>query len=220
MSDLRLSVQDVIAQMEKGFRLLDLRKPDFFALSHIPKSLNLVLDESFEKHAKKFIFKDIGLLIITENGEEEEAIYQLEKKGYQNVKGYLEGGIDAWIAAGQKIDVVISVLADELAIELIHGGLYVYDIRLKSAFDQGHIEPSENIRADVLISDYSAIDNRDFCAIVCEDGRLSMSLISYLKINGKHNLYHAEGGFAGIKKEGGLELVKTANNSLNLTIRK
>lgn len=214
MLNLQMTVQEVVHQLENGYRLVDLRKPDFFALSHIPKSLNMVLDDSFEKHAKKFLFKDVALIVIAESGQGENAIHQLEEFGYSNIKGYLEGGIDAWINAGQKIDVVISILADELAIEVKHGGLYVYDIRLKSAYDQGHIEQSENLKPEVLISDYTAIDDTEFSAIVCEDGRLSMSLISYLKINGKHNFYHAEGGFAEIKKEKRFELVKVPKQSV------
>jgi hydroxyacylglutathione hydrolase len=209
MSNLQLSALDFERQIINKYRVIDIREPAYFAYSHIPGSLNLVLDNSFEKHAKKFLFKDEALLIVGESGSEEQAILDMEKLGYQNIRGYLDGGIDAWIDAGKKIDVVISIMADELAIEIKHGNLYVYDIRLKSAFDRGHIEESENVKPALFISDYSVIEEDEFSTIVCEDGRLSMSIISWLKINGKHNLYHAEGGFREIKKEERFNLVKT-----------
>ncbi|MBT4339822.1 MAG: rhodanese-like domain-containing protein [Bacteroidetes bacterium] len=216
MSKLQLSVLDFERQIQNNYRIIDIRKPEFFAYSHIPLSLNLVFDDSFSKHAKKFLFKDEAIIIVGESGQEEDAILEIEKLGYQNIRGYLDGGIDAWIEAKKNIDVVISIMADELAIEVKHAGLYVYDLRLKSAFDRGHIQESENIKPALFITDYSAIEEDEFSAIVCEDGRLSMSMISYLKINGKHNLYHAEGGFAEIKKEERFELVKTG--SVNQTL--
>jgi len=237
MSKLQLSVLDFERQIQNNYRIIDIRKPEFFAYSHIPLSLNLVFDDSFSKHAKKFLFKDEAIIIVGESGQEEDAILEIEKLGYQNIRGYLDGGIDAWIEAKKNIDVVISIMADELAIEVKHAGLYVYDLRLKSAFDRGHIQESENIKPslfitdysaieedefsaivceELFITDYSAIEEDEFSAIVCEDGRLSMSMISYLKINGKHNLYHAEGGFAEIKKEERFELVKTG--SVNQTL--
>ncbi|MFC2114089.1 rhodanese-like domain-containing protein [Bacteroidota bacterium] len=201
------SASDVEQLLKTGYRVLDLRHPEIFAFSFIPGSLNLVLDENFEKHAKKFLFKDEAIILVTDNDLGEESLYELEKLGYQNIRGYLKGGIDSWISAGKLIDVVISVLPDEMDIEMRHANLHVYDIRLKTDYDKGHLVESEFIKPNVFIEDYSIIDDHEYAAIVCKDGQLSMSLISFLKINGKHNLYHVTGGFAEIKKYPEIELV-------------
>jgi len=195
--------------LTKGYRSIDLREPDVFALSFIPSSLNLILDDSFEKNAKKFLFKDEALLVVAEEGCEEDCIFEMEKLGYLNVRGYLKGGIESWINTQKPIDVVISILPDELVIEMKFGNLYVYDIRSKTEFDKGHLETSEHLKPELMIADYSVIEDNEYSALVCGDGRLSMSLASYLKKNGKYNLYHAQGGFREIRKYPEISLVKS-----------
>ena len=49
-----------------------------------------------------------------EEGKHQEAITRLSRVGYDNTLGYLEGGLESWIAAGKETDYVKSIDAAKL----------------------------------------------------------------------------------------------------------
>jgi hydroxyacylglutathione hydrolase len=62
------------------------------------------------------------------------------------VKGFLEGGLSAWHTAGEPIDMIIDVLADELAMDIpFDENLVVLDVRRETEFADGHIKDAVNI---------------------------------------------------------------------------
>ena len=43
---------------------------------------------------------------------------RLARVGFNNVNGYVAGGFEAWKAAGEPIDMIINIEADELAMDI------------------------------------------------------------------------------------------------------
>ena len=84
--------------------ILDVRNPDEFAKSHIPGSIFIGLEGRFAPWAGE-ILEDINqpIILITPDGKEEEAILRLSRVGFDNIKGYLLGGIKSWIEANKNI---------------------------------------------------------------------------------------------------------------------
>jgi len=191
----KLNVSDFKSLINKGFRIVDLRPSEEFALNFIPTSLHIPLNEDFEELTNQYLFPDQAIVLVFNEEDIEKVSSKLELYGFSNIGGMLKGGLNSWISSKNPIDVIISISAEELLLEINHGHIQVIDIRPKAAYDLKHLEESDNIPVLHLINDYEMIDKNSEMCIFCNNGESSMSLISYLKINGIHNVYHVEGGF-------------------------
>ena len=58
------------------------------------------------------------ILLITENGKEEEAVTRLSRVGFDNVLGHLAGGFDIWKVAGKETDTVNRIKPELFASEV------------------------------------------------------------------------------------------------------
>ena len=61
---------------------------------------------------------DHPILLITEEGREEEVVTRLARVGYDYAIGYLKGGFDAWKKSGKEVDTITSIDADMFAEKL------------------------------------------------------------------------------------------------------
>jgi len=198
----KIPAKEFIEMAKSSCRIVDVRNMEDFSSFHIPGSLYLNHNYHFEKTLEEFLFPDQAVLLVLEQNNEKMVLQQLDKLGFNNIKGILEGGINEWQKSNLPIDVVISITAEELMLEINHGHIQILDIRPAADFDVKHLEDSENVSFKYLISEYEMLDKNSEMCILCQNGELSMSLISYLKINGIHNIYHVEGGFEALEKSG------------------
>jgi len=84
----------------------------YFLLQHTPRSIFIGLNGDFAPWVGALI-KDINqpILLIADEDKTEEAIIRLSRVGFDNVLGYLKGGITAWKSEGMEIDTVTSIPA-------------------------------------------------------------------------------------------------------------
>ncbi|MFB0907108.1 MAG: MBL fold metallo-hydrolase, partial [Spirosomataceae bacterium] len=84
------------AANETGAVMLDVRNPQDFAAGHVYNAINVGLNGGFAPWVGALI-PDLKqeILLITEDGKEEENITRLSRVGYDNFLGYLNGGIEA-----------------------------------------------------------------------------------------------------------------------------
>jgi rhodanese-related sulfurtransferase len=85
--------------------LLDVRGPQVFCKGFVPGSINIGLKGDFAPWVGTLI-TDMKqrIALVTEPGEEEEAITRLARVGYDGVVGYLEGGFESWDNSENEID--------------------------------------------------------------------------------------------------------------------
>jgi hydroxyacylglutathione hydrolase len=202
-----LKLEDFKKLMKEDYQVIDLRENDSFCEAYIPGSINIPLDDDFTEIARYFIFKSEKLLLVTEPGWEDYSFRKLKTMNYKALAGYLYGGFPTWNDNNQPIDVVVSIDAEEMELDLKYGNQVYYDIRSENEFDASHIENSENVEPIVLIEDPSLIGDKINICMYCSNGKLSMSLISYLKTRRKHNIHHIRGGFIAISGQSGIPLV-------------
>lgn len=98
---------------ETGAIVIDTRDAQSFAKGFIPKSVNIGIDGSFAPWVGELVPDTQQILIIAEEGREEEVITRLARVGYDKSIGYLKGGFKAWKSAGKQVDVITSVSASE-----------------------------------------------------------------------------------------------------------
>ena len=103
------------AANETSALILDTRDPQTFTKGFVPNSINIGIDGSFAPWVGAMI-PDIKqeILLVTDEGREEEVITRLARVGYDYTIGYLKGGFEAWKKAGKEVDEIKSITADEL----------------------------------------------------------------------------------------------------------
>jgi hydroxyacylglutathione hydrolase len=179
--------------------ILDVRNASDFAKGHIPRSINIGLKGDFAPWVGALIV-DVKqpLLLITEVGEEEESVTRLARVGFDNVVGYLAGGIESWKAAGKETDTVNRITANQFAEEFKENETYVVDVRRDTEYAAEHVDEAYN-RPLAFINEWfhGLEDNKPFY-IHCAGGYRSMIAASILKARGIHDFKEVEGGFKAI----------------------
>ena len=196
------------AANETGALMLDTRSPQDFAKSFIPNSVNIGIDGSFAPWVGALI-TDIkqNILLITDEGREEEVVTRLARVGYDNAIGYLQGGIAAWQKAGKETDSIESISVDEFAKRLqANPELPVIDVRKEDEYMTGHLPNSKNLALDYINDHIGEVDKNKTAYVHCAGGYRSMVFTSILRSRGYHNLVDIQGGFKAIEASGKFNL--------------
>jgi hydroxyacylglutathione hydrolase len=218
--------QDVTGVMERGLTplnpnefedlantidtlVIDTRKPEMFRVGFIPRSIFIGIDGDFAPWVGTLV-RDIQqeILIVADEGREEEVIKRLARVGYDNVLGYLKGGFESWKLAGKEVDEVESITADEFAniYRRVVGGdtdhglnhLTIKDVRKTTEFELGHIKEAENIPLAQISELMDEFDKEETNYIHCAGGYRSMVASSILKSRGYDNVVDIQGGYGAI----------------------
>ena len=179
--------------------VLDTRDEGTFAKGHIPNSINIGIDGSFAPWVGALIpGVNHPLLIITEDGREEEVVTRLARVGFDNTLGYLKGGIKAWLQAGKEIDRIESISASEFARRAKENSFTIIDVRKPGEFEAEHVTDAVNIPLDFLNSRLAEVPKEGEVYLHCAGGYRSMIAASILKARGWNNLIDIQGGFRAI----------------------
>jgi hydroxyacylglutathione hydrolase len=207
--------------------ILDTRNALTFAAGFVPGSINIGLEGNFASWVGTLI-KDTKtpILFIAEPGKENEVVTRMARIGFDHVLGYLKGGFATWLQAGQAIDHIESISAEEFAALLKIGTREIIDARTSAEFESGHLEGAKNLPLD-YIDDYKASITTDKVSYVhCAAGYRSMAFISLLRRQGYVNLVNVAGGFNAIKNSRHFDRLKIvpapelAGNFCDITKRK
>jgi glyoxylase-like metal-dependent hydrolase (beta-lactamase superfamily II)/rhodanese-related sulfurtransferase len=190
------------AANETNALILDTRKPQDFATGFVPNAINIGIDGSFAPWVGALI-SDIKqeILLITEDGREEEVVTRLARVGYDHAIGYLKGGFDAWKAANKEVDSITSISAAQLA-EAQKGNpeINIIDVRKGSEHLSEHILGAINAPLDYINESMLMVDKNKTYYVHCAGGYRSMIFTSVLRARGYHNLIDVDGGFKAIKE--------------------
>lgn len=205
-----LSIATFKAKVAEGALILDTRNATEFTEGFVPESISIGLDGRFAEWAGILLPFGTEIVLVTEAGKEEESVTRLARIGYDTVSGYLEGGFPAWAAAGETVDMIIDIDADELAMDLPHDPkLEILDVRKESEFETGHVQGALNMPLNTFsdILNIANVDTDKNLYIHCAGGYRSVIAASLLKRQGFHNLRNVLGGFGKIKETSGIPLV-------------
>ena len=191
------------AANETGALILDTRDPQTFAKGFVPNSINIGIDGQFAPWVGAMI-PDIKqeILLVTDEGREEEVITRLARVGYDHTIGYLKDGFNAWKNAGKEVDQIRSIDADELAAMSKKEKVNILDVRKKSEFLSEHIQDAENTPLDFINDSMAQIDKDKTYYVHCAGGYRSMIFNSILRARGYDNLVDVKAGFKAIKESG------------------
>lgn len=184
---------------ESGAVVLDTRAAQVFAKGFIPYSINIGIDGGFAPWVGALIpGVDHPILLVTEEGREEEVVTRLARVGYDHTFGYLKGGFASWKNAGKEVETVASISADEFANVYQHSSPIVLDVRKQTEYEAEHVKNALNTPLDYLNDHLSEIPRDKPAYLHCASGYRSMIAASILKSRGWDNIVEVAGGFKAI----------------------
>lgn len=191
------------AANETSALILDTRDPQTFAKGFVPNSINIGIDGSFAPWVGAMI-PDIRqeILLVTDEGREEEVITRLARVGYDYTIGYLKGGFEAWKKSGKEIDQIKSITADQVADIMKNEKVNILDVRKSSEYQSEHIIDAENAPLDYINDSMLQVDKNKTYYVHCAGGYRSMIFVSTLRARGYDNLIDINGGFKAMKESG------------------
>ncbi|AFK01550.1 Rhodanese-like protein [Emticicia oligotrophica DSM 17448] len=190
-----------IVANETDALILDSRQTDDFAVGFIPNSINIGLDSNFAMWVGELI-PDIKqeILLVTDEGKEEETITRLARVGYDHSIGFLKGGFKTWRESGKEFNTIKRISAEEFANTYKNDEPIVFDVRKKSEFASEHILGASNIPLNSINEHLAEIPKDKPFILHCAGGYRSMIAASILKQRGWDNFVDVKGGFAAISK--------------------
>lgn len=194
------SPAEVKALMEVGVVVVDIRHQKQYAAGHIPRSYGIRVDAPLIVWAGWVIPFGSRIVLLGETAEQrEDATCQLIRIGYDEVLGYVDGGIDAW-AKEYPVDTVPLIQPRELRERLSE--VTVIDVRQRSEWDQGHIPGAVHFEGGRIAWESLPFSLDKPLAIQCASGNRSMVAISVLKRRGIQNVVQVDGGINKWKMNG------------------
>jgi len=210
----RLSVAEFKNKMKGDITVLDTRNGDVFIDGFVPGSIFIGLEGRFAEWAGSMVSFDKPILLVSEPGKEEETVIRLARVGFSEFVGFLDGGFDAWQHAGEPIDMVITIEADEFAMDIPHDTkLLAIDVRKETEFAEGHVKGAVNIPLTDLTDTamIAGLDDDQNLYVYCGGGYRSVIAASLIKKQGIHNLRNIAGGWGKIKEEKKIPTAKDAS---------
>ena len=177
--------------------ILDTRPATEFAQGFIPGSIFIGLEGQFAPWVGALI-PDVKqeIILVTSDGKEEETVRRLARVGYDNVRGYLDGGIRAW---NNSLDSIGRVEASEVE-QGLHTNELLIDVRKPGEYESEHLVDVPSIPLDFINERMAEFPKDKELVLLCGGGYRSMIAASILKARGFVGIKDVIGGYAALAK--------------------
>lgn len=185
--------------VEAGALIVDTRTQQEYVKASAPGSLFIGVGGDFAIWLGTLV-QDIKqpIVFIANEGREEEVVLRASRVGYDNVVGYLKGGFATWTVAGEKVDTITSITAEEFAKRL--GERTILDVRKPGEFEAEHVEKASTFPLDYINGNINKLDRNKPFFVHCAGGYRSVIASSILKANGIKDVIDVAGGMGAILK--------------------
>ena len=199
-----LSPEAVHQHMAQGVAVVDSRTPREFAAGHIPGSYGIPLGAPLITWVGWVVPFGTPIIIVAASpAGREETVRQLIRIGYDDLRGYLEGGVAAWEAVGLPVPKVPVMPVVELAHQLGRGDApSVLDVRFDAEWRAGHLPGALHIEAGRLPTEALPVSPDSRVVVHCGHADRSTVGISVLERRGYQDLMLLDGGFTSWQAAG------------------
>ena len=188
-----------VEELIKEVILLDVRNENDFAESHIPGSIFIGLDGRFAPWVGELL-EDIKkpIILLAPKGREEEAITRLSRVGFDNIKGYLKGGIKSWIELKKQTNSIENIKAQDFMSLNSKFDINILDVRSQNEYLSGSVDGSLNIPLINLTDNLDKLNSNKRSYIYCKGGYRSMIASSIINSKGINDITNIIGGYDSI----------------------
>jgi rhodanese-related sulfurtransferase len=190
-----MSLLEILEAGANGVQLLDTRDPAEFAAAHLAGSVNVGLGGQYATWAGTVLDRQKPIALISEPGKELESAMRLGRIGFDQVIGYLDGGL---AAAWANSDLVMSTerLSPDLAAQRINttSPPVVIDVRSANERKMTRIAGSRHIPLNHLTERVSELPRNTPVLVYCAGGYRSSIAASLLQRAGITGVSEIAGG--------------------------
>jgi hydroxyacylglutathione hydrolase len=192
-----LTLDRLLELQREGAQVLDAREPTEFGQGHLAGSINIGLGGQYATWAGTVLAGERPIVIVAEPGREQEAATRLGRIGFDNVGGYLGGGMQALESRLDLLRRTERATAEVLATELASAEPpFVLDVRTAREWRQKQIEGSVNVPLNQLSRRMGELPRDRRMWVHCAGGYRSSIAASLLQLAGFDRLIELAGGLA------------------------
>ena len=201
----RWSVADVYQRMCEHCLIVDVRPKEAFAAGHIPGSINIPIGAQLPTWAGWVLPYDHPTLLVLDHlHQRQEVVTHLIRAGFDDIRGCLEGGIEAWAAAGYPVGTLHTLSVHELAGQLKKNAQYltVLDVRTEREWRASHLDEAIHIHGGRLQNEFASVPRDKPVVVMCNSGYRAGIAASFLKREGYEDVSNVIGGVPAWKAAG------------------
>jgi hydroxyacylglutathione hydrolase len=187
--------------LRKRALVVDARPMDEFARGHVPGALSNPFRPAFGVWLGWLVPPDTPLAIVVNKVDLTQVIEESMQVGHEDFAGWLEEGMEAWIAAGLPVSATEQVDPTR-ARQAIESGALVIDVRERSEFAGGHLPGAMNLPLGEIDARARDVPRGVPLVAYCGHGERASSAASLLERAGRGPLRTLPGGAGAWKSAG------------------
>lgn len=190
--------------MESGAVIIDVRDAAGFGGFHIPGSINIGLEKQLANWVGMVIEPKSDLLLVVNSKDDyNRMLLELHRIGYDQIHGYLMGGISSWLLNGFEVENLSQKSIRQVKDALADGKKFkLVDVRTPAEWNNGHIEGAIHVPLSTLLDDGIDLDKNTPIVVMCGSGYRSNIAGSQLKKNGYSEVCSLAGGAIAWSRSG------------------
>ncbi len=203
-----MSPKEFQAQMANSAQCVDTRDPADFGGAHIEGSYNIILN-GVPLFSGWILTYDNPIILIVKSYEDLEiAIRHLNRLGYDEIIGYLTGGIISWYSHNFPTNSIPLLTARELNQKIDRDeDIFILDVRSEDEWEKGHIKGANHIYIGKLKNHLDEIPRGKHIATLCGNGARASLAASLLRKEGFEHVMSILGSMKAWNS-GGYPIVK------------
>ncbi len=201
----RWNAQEVHARLAGQALVVDVRSKEAFAAAHIPGAISIPFGPNLPTWAGWVLpYERPILVVLDEPAQMPEVTTHLLRVGFDDVEGWLEGGLEAWATGGLPLASLTTMSVHELNQRLTkdRAGLTVLDVRTEKEWDAGHIEGALHVHGGQLEERFGEVPRDKPVVVLCGSGYRASIASSFLKREGYADVANVIGGMSAWKAVG------------------
>lgn len=183
-------------KMDSGAVVIDVRDAAGFGGFHIPGSINIGLEKQLANWVGMVIEPKSDLLLVVNSREDyDRMLLELHRIGYDQIHGYLMGGISSWVLGGYAVESLDQKSVRQVKEAKDSGKDFsIIDVRTPAEWNNGHIEGAIHVPLTELLDNGVDIDKEKPVVVICGSGYRSNIAGSHLANTGHKEVCSLAGG--------------------------
>ncbi len=195
--------------MDKGATVIDVRDAAGFGGFHIPGSINIGLEKQLANWVGMVVEPNADILLVVNSKlDYDRMCLELHRIGYDNIYGYLLGGISSWLLAGYPVKSLAQKSTWDLQQAIQDKKEFILlDVRTPEEWKNGHVKGAIHKPLTWVLEEGLQVEKETPVIVMCGSGYRSNIVGSYLQNHGHTHVCSLAGGALAWSRSGN-ELVK------------
>jgi hydroxyacylglutathione hydrolase len=202
----RVDATRLASVVESGALVIDTRRADAFASGHVPGTINIPLNRSFNTWAGWLVPYDADFYLIVDDATPHaaaQAARDLAMIGLDRVAGVFgSGALAVWTKSGGALGKIAQIDVAEAQRRVSRGELTLVDVRGHAEWEGGRPAGAPNIPVGVLADRIAEVPADRPIGVICQSGSRSAIAASILRAKGIANVANITGGFTEWSRAG------------------